>query len=577
MKRLFLLLLTLCGVVALNAATVDTLQIRSEKMGRDINTLVIKPKVKANKKCPTLYLLHGYSGKESSWMRLRDLRPLADKYGMIIVCPNGENSWYWDSPKNPKSQFETFVSKELTEYIDKNYKTIAHRTGRAVSGFSMGGHGAMWSALRHKDVFGAAGAISGGLDIRPFPERWKMAAQLGKKEGNEQVWDDHAAINAIGDLKNGDLRMIIDCGVDDFFIDVNRAFHQALVDKKISHDYIERAGAHTATYWRNSIIYQVHFFDQYFTEQTALRNQRTAASKTGVATIENDWLKVQVSKKGAELMSIVNKDSGREYLWQGDPTYWKFRSPVLFPIVGAVCDNTYKIDGKEYTMTIHGIARDYDFKLVKLAPSEAVYRLVSNDEMKAKYPYDFTLEIAYKLSLDEIKVSYKVVNPNDDTMYFQLGAHPGFNYMNFDPEAAVQGYYQFADKKAGDKISVSRSNKDGFIVKKRESVTLSEDGTLPLTKSTFNKDALVLEGNQAQEVALLDSNKKPYVRVKFDAPVVGLWSKGGDLYAPFVCIEPWYGRCDDANYKGEYKDKPWMQSLKAKDTFKSSISIVIEK
>ncbi len=507
-------------------------------------------------------------------MGIRDLRPLADEYQMIIVCPAGENSWYWDSPTRKNSQFETFISKELPAFIDKRYKTVADRTGRAITGLSMGGHGAMWNALRNVRTFGAVGSMSGGLDIRPFPEKWKMSAQLGAYDQNKEVWDKHAAINAIGKLKNNQLAIIIDCGVNDFFLDVNREFHKALVEKGITHEYIERAGKHDSAYWRNSIIYQLFFFNEYFAQGAEARRLRQEAKEGDIATIDNGYLKLKINKKGAELFSIEEKLTGREYLWQGDPTHWKFRSPVLFPIVGAVYNNSYRLGGKEYNMTIHGIARDYDFKITRHNQTEIVYQLKSNEEMKKKYPCDFTLEIGYKLSGSNIRVSYRVINPSDETIYFQLGAHPGFNFKNFDPEAAVQGYYAFNDKEANDKLNISISSKDGFIVKKKGVVTLT-DKKMPITKDTFNNGALILEGEQTKDISLLDSDGNAYVRVRYDAPVVGLWSNANKGYAPFACIEPWYGRCDKAGYKGKFEAKDWVQSLEAGKNFNTSISIGI--
>ncbi len=575
MKRILLLLVAICGLVSLQAATIDTLQIHSAKMDRGIKTLIIVPEQAATESVPTLYLLHGFSGKEYSWMSLRDLRPIADQYGMLIVCPYGENSWYWDSPINPSSQFETFITSELVAYVDKNYPTVADRTGRAIAGLSMGGQGAMWSALHHRDVYGAVGSISGGLDIRPFPEKWKMKEQLGPKDQNSQRWDDHAAINAIGDLKNNELAMIIDCGVDDFFIDVNRNFHNALVEKGISHDYIERAGAHTGVYWRNSIVYQTFFFHQYFSTHTKVRQRRAEAAQTGIATIENGYLTVEINKKGAELRSIKRDLTGHEYLWQGDPTYWKFRSPVLFPIVGSVTNNTYRQDCKEYNLTIHGLARDYDFEIVKHNQTEVVYQLRSNEEMRKRYPYDFMLEIGYKLSGDNITVSYRVVNPSDETMHFQLGSHPGFNYKDYNPEATVQAYYQFNDREDSDKLIASMSSADGYL-KAKQKIQLT-DKMMPITKNTFDKGALTLENNQTQDVTLLDGNKQPYVRVRSDAPVMGLWSGSNNNYVPFVCIEPWYGRGDVVNYKGEFADKEWMQTLPAKESFKTKMVISLFK
>ena len=146
--------------------------------------------------CPTIYLLHGYGGNAKTWIDIKpNLPQIADEKGIIFVCPDGKNSWYWDSPINPSFRYETFISSELVKYIDEHYKTIADRKGRAITGLSMGGHGAMWNAIRHKDTFGAGGSTSGGMDIRPFPKNWDMSKQLGEYESNKEVWDNHTVIN----------------------------------------------------------------------------------------------------------------------------------------------------------------------------------------------------------------------------------------------------------------------------------------------------------------------------------------------------------------------------------------------
>lgn len=176
----------------------------------------------------------------------------------------GKNSWYWDSPLNPSYRYETFISSELVKYIDEHYKTIADRKGRAITGLSMGGHGAMWNAIRHKDIFGGAGTTSGGMDIRPFPKNWEMSKQLGDYDSNKEVWDNHTVINLIDGLENGDLAIIIDCGESDFFLKVNQNLHHRLLEKKIDHDFITRPGAHNGQYWNNSIDYQILFFDKFF-------------------------------------------------------------------------------------------------------------------------------------------------------------------------------------------------------------------------------------------------------------------------------------------------------------------------
>lgn len=175
MRKYTLILCFLLAAATASAARIDTVAVFSAKMQRDIPALVVVPDAGAGRRMPVLYLLHGYSGSYMTWQRdVTDLRPLADAYGMIIACPDGENSWYWDSPLDPASQFETFVSQEFPDWIDAHYPTIPSREGRAVTGLSMGGHGALWTALRHKDRFGAAGSTSGGVDIRPFPDSWEM-------------------------------------------------------------------------------------------------------------------------------------------------------------------------------------------------------------------------------------------------------------------------------------------------------------------------------------------------------------------------------------------------------------------
>ena len=223
-KRNFLLAALLLILVAPSfAAKVDTLLVNSPSMNKDVQVVVVTPDAALGKKavaCPVIYLLHGYGGNAKTWIGVKpDLPQIADEKGIIFVCPDGKNSWYWDSPKDPSYRYETFVSSELVKYIDGHYKTIADRKGRAITGLSMGGHGAMWNAIRHKDTFGAGGSTSGGVDIRPFPLNWDMSKQLGEFAYNKKVWDEHTVINQIDKIENGDLAIIIDCGEADFFLE----------------------------------------------------------------------------------------------------------------------------------------------------------------------------------------------------------------------------------------------------------------------------------------------------------------------------------------------------------------------
>lgn len=268
MKKLLLATMALFMALPFYAAKVDTVNVRSSVMDKDIQTVVIVPEKAYGKKaanCPVIYLLHGYSGNAKTWINLKtDLPKIADEKGIIFVCPDGQNSWYWDSPVNKDSQYETFISKELIEYIDGNYKTVVDRHGRAITGLSMGGHGALFNAMRHKDQFAAAGSTSGGVDLLPFPQNWNLQSLLGEMANNKKVWDAHTVINQLDKIQNGDLAIIVDCGEDDFFAEVNKKLHTYLNARKIDHDFIMRPGAHNGPYWNNSIDYQILFFDKNF-------------------------------------------------------------------------------------------------------------------------------------------------------------------------------------------------------------------------------------------------------------------------------------------------------------------------
>ena len=272
MKRLLLLpVLLLLGLVGLYARQIDTITIHSQ-MGHDIKNIVILPQgyAESDTRYPVVYLLHGHGDNYTCWINIKpELPQIASQYGFIVVCPDGKRSWYWDSPLHKDMQFETYISDELVHYIDSHYRTVADRRARAIAGLSMGGHGAMWNAIRHRDVFGAAGSTSGGVDIRPFPNNWNMKEQLGEQAAHPENWESHTVINLVPSLNDGDLALIIDCGLDDFFLEVNRNFHQSLIDHHIKHDYIERPGAHNRFYWNNSIDYQLLFFHKFFTQPAA--------------------------------------------------------------------------------------------------------------------------------------------------------------------------------------------------------------------------------------------------------------------------------------------------------------------
>jgi len=246
----------------------DTLKVHSAIMDKDIDAIVIVPdKALAPQlqECPSVYLLHGHAGDYKFWPSIRrDLGDVADFYGFIFVCPDAGNSWYIDSPVKKDSQYETFCSKELVEYVDSHYNTLADKRFRAISGLSMGGHGALYLGMRHSDVWGSAGSMSGCPDFRVYPNEWGLTEILGVYPAQSFVWDDHVVVNQLGRIKNGDLAMIIDCGEQDFMLELNKDLHTRLLGAGLEHDFITRPGAHWYTYWQNAIDYQLLFHSKFF-------------------------------------------------------------------------------------------------------------------------------------------------------------------------------------------------------------------------------------------------------------------------------------------------------------------------
>jgi S-formylglutathione hydrolase FrmB len=249
------------------AARVDTLHVMSKAMNKRITNLAIIPDdYSYQKEYPVLYMLHGAGDDYSSWLKISpDLPMYADQYGIIIILPDGgKTSWYFDSPIDSNMQYETYVASELVDIVDTRYKTIRHKEGRAITGLSMGGHGAFYLAIRHPDIWGAAGSMSGGLDIRPFPNGWDIAKRLGTYVDNKDIWEQHTVTNMLNLLNGQTTKLIFDCGVDDFFYSVNKQVHEKLLVLKIPHDYIERPGGHRLEYWQNAVKFQLLYFNEYF-------------------------------------------------------------------------------------------------------------------------------------------------------------------------------------------------------------------------------------------------------------------------------------------------------------------------
>jgi S-formylglutathione hydrolase FrmB len=269
MKRFFVYLIVLLGAAAAQAARVDTLSVPATYIDSPMRVAVVLPDAAAadsSARFPVVYILHGHSGDYRTWLNITcpDLPALADRYGMVFVLPDGRNSWYWDAPADPRMQMESFITRELVPAMDAALPVRREASQRAITGLSMGGHGALWLAMRHPDIFGSAGSMSGGVDIRPFPKSWNMPDRLGAKADYPQRWEEHTVVNLVPTLKPGMLNITVDCGTDDFFAGVNRELHRRLLDACIPHDYAERPGGHSHAYWANSIRYHLLFFNEVF-------------------------------------------------------------------------------------------------------------------------------------------------------------------------------------------------------------------------------------------------------------------------------------------------------------------------
>lgn len=286
-------------------------------------------------------------------------------------------------------------------------------------------------------------------------------------------------------------------------------------------------------------------------------------------SIHNLRFKAQIDPFGAELRSLKN-NKGTEYLWSADPQYWARVSPVLFPFVGKTNGLCYRTGGQEFPMTPHGFARDREFSLLHQEADEIWFVLEADDATRAVYPFDFRLELGYRLTSEGLEVLWKVMNPAANDLYFAIGGHPAFLcppsgngghagcFLHFDTDAPV--------------LRCTPIEEHGLALPEHVDFPLT-GGYLPLTETLFDHDALVVENRQCSQVSLCLSNKTPYLAVRFDAPLFGIWSPPGKQ-APFVCIEPWYGRCDSVGFTGDLSERAWENKLSAHEVFEASYTIL---
>ena len=279
-------------------------------------------------------------------------------------------------------------------------------------------------------------------------------------------------------------------------------------------------------------------------------------------TIKNGNLSAEIKHFGAELISLKTNQN-KEYIWEGNPEFWGKHSPILFPIVGTLKDNSFYYNGMEYHLSRHGFARDMEFELIDVTQNSATFSIQSFEETLKVYPFEFELQLIYTLEENNLSIVYKVVNKGKNTMPFSIGAHPAFALPNhfenyaiaFEKEESLEYYLLENDLISNQTKKLEVQNKQ-----------------IPLNYELFKKDALIFKTLQSNSLTILE-NENPILRVHFeDFPSLGIWTK---MNAPFLCIEPWFGYSDTNENSGNLFEKEGIQILESNVTFHSKFTIEI--
>ena len=286
--------------------------------------------------------------------------------------------------------------------------------------------------------------------------------------------------------------------------------------------------------------------------------------------LKNERMLVEIAELGAELMRIYDIREDREMLWNGDAAFWKRRAPILFPNVGRTWNNVMRVGGREFATSQHGFARDRVFECVESDETRAIYLLKSDEETLARYPFAFELYVEYALEGGELKVTWRVKNTGNETMYFTIGGHPAFRFADAEGRKDSNCLW-FPGKSELENIYVDLTN--GTAIPEEVFPVKLENERLPLSEELLSKDALIFDGGQFDEVWICAADGAPYLGMKCAGfPSFGVWSVPG---APFVCLEPWMGRCDNRGFEGDLSEKQFVNAVEADGCFKAEYSICL--
>ena len=287
--------------------------------------------------------------------------------------------------------------------------------------------------------------------------------------------------------------------------------------------------------------------------------------------LENENIKISTDTFGGELNNLFSKKNSIEYLWNGNEAYWKYHSPILFPIVGKVKDGKYIVDNKEYELPQHGLARTREFNMIEKDDNHIVFELLWSEDILKVYPYKFLLKSNYKLEGNTVKVTYTVENVDDKKIYFSIGSHPAFLCPIDRKDNLIDCYIEFNERETSKRIVI---NNEGYLSRTKIDC-LENTNKINLSKELFKDDALVFNDLKSNKITIKSNNNDKYLEVDFTGfPDMGIWApKDG---APFVCIEPWFGHADYEDFNGDFKDKEGINKLAVGKSFKAAYLVTVQ-
>ena len=288
-------------------------------------------------------------------------------------------------------------------------------------------------------------------------------------------------------------------------------------------------------------------------------------------TLQNDKLKISIKKTGAELCKITSIKNNTDFMWHADPDVWGSYAPNLFPIIGALKDDTYVFENEKYELPKHGFVRhNEDVILHEQTKNSLTFKLVSNDSLFKNYPFKFEFYMTYTLTDNNIAVTHTVKNTDNKTMYFSVGGHPAFKCPVFENEAYDDYSLEFEHP---ENSRTHLINMESGLISSISKPVFNNSKTLPLKHDLFNEDALIFKDLKSKKVTLKSSKSGAILSVNYqDFPYLGIWAKPNGNY---VCIEPWLGIADSETSNQNLKEKEGIIALDANKTFKATYNIEI--